>query len=106
MGKILYGDSGVEIIFDDRAMAHLQLVIGAKLRRGEGFFFSWKDDPSSGEGRTSVWISASIAIYFRYSGSRPVAINRKWLEVLTISANSTAGLQYTNEPEGTPEQLP
>ena len=62
MGKILYGDSGVEIIFDDRAMAHLQLVIGAKLRRGEGFFFSWKDDPSVGDGRSSVWLDAGIPL--------------------------------------------
>ena len=100
MGKILYGDSGIEVIFDDRAMAHLQLIIGAKLRRGESFFFSWKDDPSVGDGRSSIWLSASIPLYFRYSGSKPVSINREWLEVLTLSANSTVGLQFTTEPNG------
>jgi len=98
MGKILYGDSGIEVVFDDRAMAHLQLVIGAKLRRGESFFFSWKDDPSVGDGRSSVWLSSAIPLYFRYSGSKPVAINREWLELLTQSANSAAGLQFTAEP--------
>lgn len=98
MGKILYGDSGIEVVFDDRAMAHLQLVIGAKLRRSENFFFSWKDDPAAGDGRSSIWISTSIPLYFRYSGSKPVAINREWLEILTLSANSTAGLQFTAEP--------
>ena len=100
MGKILYGDSGIEVIFDDRAMAHLQLVIGAKLRRNEAFFFSWKDDPSVGDGRSSIWVSASIPLYFRYSGSKPVSINREWLEILTLSANSTAGLQFSGEPNG------
>ena len=100
MGKILYGDSGIEVIFDDRAMAHLQLVIGAKLRRGESFFFSWKDDVSVGDGRSSIWLSNSIPLYFRYSGSKPVTINREWLEILTMSANSTVGLQFTSEPNG------
>jgi hypothetical protein len=98
MGKILYGDSGIEVIFDDRAMAHLQLVIGAKLRRGESFYFSWKDDPNVGDGRSSIWMSPAIPLYFRYSGSKPVTINREWLETLTLSANSTAGLQFTGEP--------
>ena len=100
MGKILYGDSGIEVIFDDRAMAHLQLVIGAKLRRGESFFFSWKDDVSVGDGRSSIWLSASIPLYFRYSGSKPVSINREWLEILTLSAHSAQGLQFTGEPNG------
>ena len=100
MGKILYGDSGVEIIFDDRAMAHLQLVIGAKLRRGEGFFFSWKDDVSVGDGRSAIWIDKGIPLYFRFSGSRPIAMNREWLELLTQSANSTQGLVFMPEPEG------
>jgi len=100
MGKILYGDSGTEVVFDDRAMAHLQLVIGAKLRRGEGFFFSWKDDLSVGDGRSSVWLSSAIPLYFRYSGSKPVTINREWLEILTLSANSTTGLLFTPEPNG------
>lgn len=101
MGKILYGDSGIEVVFDDRSMAHLQLVIGAKLRRGESFFFSWKDDPSVGDGRSSIWLSFAIPLYFRYSGSKPVTINRDWLEILTLSANSTTGLQFTPEPNGT-----
>ena len=100
MGKILYGDSGIEVVFDDRAMAHLQLVIGAKLRRNESFFFSWKDDISVGDGRSSIWLSSSIPLYFRYSGSKPVSINREWLEILTQSANSTVGLQFSAEPNG------
>jgi hypothetical protein len=101
MGKILYGDSGVEIVFDDRAMAHLQLVIGAKLRRGESFFFSWKDDPSIGDGRSSVWLDSSIPLYFKYMGSRPISINREWIDALTLSANMAGGLQFSPEPNAT-----
>ncbi|MCU1597833.1 MAG: ATP-dependent ligase [Glaciihabitans sp.] len=98
MGKILYGDSGMEIVFDDRDMAHLQLVIGAKLRRRESFFFTWKEDPSQGEGRSAIWIDAAIPLYFKFYGSKPPTINREWLELLTLSANSAQGLQFINEP--------
>ncbi len=43
MGKFIY-DSTIKVDFDDRLLAHLQVVIGAKLRRGEAFHFTWRDD--------------------------------------------------------------
>lgn len=98
MGKILYGDSGVEIGFEDRALAHLQIVIGAKLRRKESFFFSWKDDLTVGDGRSSVWLDCGIPLFFKYYGSRPPMINRQWVEVLTVSSNSGQGLVFSEEP--------
>ena len=98
VGKILYGESGTEIVFDDRDLAHLQLVIGAKLRRHESFFFTWRDDPSAGDGRNSIWIDSSIPLYFKYDGSKAPSINREWLEVLTLSANSAQGMQFMSEP--------
>ena len=98
MGKILYGESGIEVVFDDRAMAHLQLVIGAKLRRRESFFFSWKDDPAVGNGRSSVWLENSIPLFFKFSSSERHQINREWLEQLTVSANQPQGMFLSSEP--------
>jgi hypothetical protein len=49
MGKLVYAGT-TEIGFEDRVLAHLQIVIGLKLRRKEGFFFSWRDDQASGTG--------------------------------------------------------
>ena len=98
MGKLLYSNAGIEIGFEDRALAHLQLVIGAKLRRGEKFFFSWQDNVSVGSGRSSIWIDSSIPLYFKFSGSKPVSINREWLEMLTASSNTAAGLVFMAEP--------
>lgn len=100
MGKLIYGSPGVEIEFDDRALTHLQIVISAKLRRRESFFFSWKDDPAIGDGRSSIWLDASIPLYFKYAGGRMPAINREWLEVLTSSSNGSGGLQFSDEPRG------
>lgn len=55
MGKFFYRDQ-VRADFEDRLLAHLQVVIGNKLRRGEPFYFTWKDDVSAGGGHTSVWL--------------------------------------------------
>jgi len=98
VGKLIYGDSEIEIILDDRALAHIQIVIGSKLRRKEAFFFSWKDNPGEGTGRSAIWLDPAIVLYFRFSGSRPVTINRDWLEAFTSSADSAAGLMLTSEP--------
>ena len=97
MGKILYADSDIEIVFDDRAMAHLQVVIGSKLRRGEQFAFTWQE-PGSGVGRVSIWMSSTIPIVFQYFGGKPPAINPAWVAALNKSANSPGGLQVVPEP--------
>lgn len=98
MGKILYGSVKTEISLDDRVMAHLQAVISSKLRRGEGFFLNWHDDPAIGDGHTAIWIGPGIPLFFKYFGSRPAELNRQWLEQLTMSANSNGGLQLSDEP--------
>jgi hypothetical protein len=98
MGKLLYSSTAMEIGFEDRALAHLQIVISAKIRRGEKFFFSWQDNISVGSGRSSIWIEPSIPLYFKYSGSRPVAINRAWVDALIATANSSTGLAFLAEP--------
>lgn len=98
MGRLFYGVSGLAIEFDDRTLAHLHLVINAKLRRGEAFFFSWRDDPAAGNGRSSIWLDTSIPLYFKFTHSTRHAINRDWLEELTLSANQSQGLQLSPEP--------
>ena len=95
---MVYGDSGREIEFDDRVLAHLQIVIGTKLRRHESFFFSWKDDPVVGNGRSSIWIAPSIPLFFKFATLGRPAINREWLQELTVSSNNAQGLFLSNEP--------
>ena len=79
-------------------LAHLQVVIGAKLRRHEGFFFSWRDDPALGDGRSSIWIETSIPLFFRFASLERYPLNRDWVEQLTHSANQTLGMFLTAEP--------
>ncbi len=97
MGKFTY-DSTLVVDFDDRVLAHLQIVIGAKLRRNESFYFSWRDDSAVGNGRSVVWLHPSLPIVFKFHGGRPPAINRTWIEELMSTANSSAGLRIVPEP--------
>lgn len=69
MGKLIY-EGGPKAEIEDRALTHLQLVITAKLRRGEPFSFTWKEDVSLGGGRTTVWIHAGSSLVFKYFDSR------------------------------------
>lgn len=97
MGTFSYAAS-LKADFDDRLLAHLQMVISAKLRRGESFNFSWKDDVSIGDGRTTIWLHPSVPVIYKYSGGRAPVINRNWIEALSASADSAAGLQVMPEP--------
>ncbi|MCU1543431.1 MAG: ATP-dependent ligase [Microbacteriaceae bacterium] len=102
MGTLSY-DSSYKAEFDDRVLAHLQIVIGAKLRRGESFHFSWRNEQVTGQGRTTIWLHPTVPLIYSYLGSRTPTINRLWIEALMTSANSVAGLQIVPEPsESTP----
>jgi hypothetical protein len=95
VGHIRY--DGERFEFEDRLLAHLQVVISMKLRRSESFFLSWAPKAGSGEGRHAIWIAGGVPIHFAYSGSRPPAINREWVEILTLATNSSSGLVITDE---------
>jgi hypothetical protein len=97
MGSLIYGNSSIEVAFDDRALMHLQIVITNKLRRKESFTFTWVNAPELGSGRSTIWLDPGSTLYYRYSGSRIPSINRNWIEVLMLSANSASGLFFTPE---------
>ncbi len=98
MGTLSY-DSKVVATIDDRILAHLQVVIWAKLRRGEQFSFTFQDTQRSGLGRSSIWISPSIALSFDYFGGKTPLLNPHWIEALTKTANSASGLTVVPEPQ-------
>lgn len=97
MGKFTY-EGNVTADFDDRLLAHLQAVIMAKVRRGESFPFTWKDDMSLGGGRTTVYIHPHASMIFKFHGGRSPQLNPAWLHVLTYNANSGRGLYVSPEP--------
>ncbi|MFG6503000.1 ATP-dependent DNA ligase [Microbacterium sp. P05] len=97
MGKFVYENS-LRVDFDDRVLAHLQVVIGNKLRRNEPFYFAWKDDASLGGGRTIVWVHSQASLVFKFHGGRQPILNRAWLDALMFTANAPTGLYVVPEP--------
>jgi hypothetical protein len=98
MGSLYYGAGTSTVEFEDRVLAHLQLAMVAKLRRGENFVFSWDVEPEKGSGSHSLWISPTIPLRFTYQGGRRGPINRSWVEALVKTANSVSGLRIVDEP--------
>jgi|SRR5690554_820286 hypothetical protein len=99
MGYLLYGRPAEEIEIEDRTLAHVKIVVLSKLRRGESFAFSFEHDVTEGVGRSTIWMHPSIPLRFKFLGSRQPAINREWLDLLVVSANSVDGLRLIPEPE-------
>src|SRR5690606_27277055 len=99
MGYLLYGRPAEEIEIEDRALAHVKIVVIAKFRRGESFAFSFEHDANDGLGRSTLWMNPAIPLRFKFNGSRQPTINRDWLEQLVVSANSVDGLRLIPEPE-------
>jgi hypothetical protein len=104
VGILHYGSRNFE--FDDRVLAHLQVIIGMKLRRSESFFVTWKNPVSTGSGRNSIWIDNGIPIFCEFDGNRSPAINREWIESLAASAGTNFGLQITEEGTLAPLNYP
>ena len=82
---------------DDRTLAHVQIVVVNKLRRGEAFLMSWKDSVEAGSGRSSIWLHPNVLVHFKFDGSRAPTINPEWLAALAESADSSRGLIVTAE---------
>lgn len=97
VGKFIY-ESASKVDIDDRALAHLQVVMIDKLRRREAFSFSWHDDRSIGNGQTTIWVHPQASLVFKFYGSRRPSLNPAWIEALSRAANSTTGLTLLPEP--------
>lgn len=99
MGYLLYGRPPEEIEVDDRTLAHLKMVIIAKLRRDESFVFSFEHGAgATPSGRSTIWMHHSIPLQFNFVESKQGPINREWLDELVKAANSVDGLRILPEP--------
>ena len=98
VGTLYYGDSRLPVPVEDRALAHLKVVIINKLRRGESFTFSWVKTRAEGHGRATIWLSPEISLHFEFDGSKSPVLNRRWPEELSLVASSGTGLVILEEP--------
>jgi hypothetical protein len=97
VGTIYYGGDASAIDIEDRALAHLKVVIATKLRRGESFTLSWRHPDGQPRGRSTVWLSPSIPLRFVFDDPEPAVLSREWMEELAQSANSSGGIMLVAE---------
>lgn len=99
MGQLHYGSPPATYEIDDRTLAHVELVVLAKLRRNESFALTL--DAPKGDGRSTIWVNSSSTLRFEFE-AQSHDINRVWLDELIDSANTTLGMRIVPEPERTP----
>lgn len=104
MGTLYYDGSGRPIPIDDRALAHLKVVIATRLRRHESFTLSWEHHEEDGSGRSTIWLHPSIPLRFVFDDPHPPELNARWIEELMQSVNATGGIALTDEVITAPEQ--
>lgn len=106
MGALVFGPANQRVDIDDRTLAHLHLIIVAKLRRGETFVFTCEGATASGSGggRLTIWLHPAMFLAFEFDETKPPPINREWLELLSLTANGSGGLRILPEPTGQPPQ--
>ena len=97
MGTIYYGGGAMPIHIEDRALAHLKVVIATKLRRDESFTVSWKHPDDQPRGRSTIWLHPSIPLRFVFDDPEPAELSREWIEELANSASSTGGIMLIAE---------
>lgn len=97
MGTIYYGGSATPIHIDDRALAHLKVVIATKLRRSESFTVTWQHPHDQPRGRSTIWLHPSIPLRFVFDDPEPADLSRAWIEELASSANSSGGITLISE---------
>jgi len=95
MGTLVYAGSR-EIEMDDYTLAHIKVVILAKLRLGQAFPFNFPHPAR--DGRTTLWISAAVPMEFKFDTEERPEPDRAWIESLLRSANSTEGMHITPRP--------
>ena len=94
MGQLFYGSTTDSLELDDRTLAHVEIVILAKLRRKESFALTHRTEDG---GRTTLWLSPSTTLKFQYVAGNQ-EIDREWLDQLIDGANSAAGIQLGLKP--------
>jgi hypothetical protein len=85
------------IHIEDRALAHLKVVIATKLRRDESFTVSWTHPDDQPRGRSTIWLHPSIPLRFVFDDPEPTQLSRDWIEELANSASSTGGILLVAE---------
>lgn len=97
MAMLYYGTHDHPILIEDRALAHLKMVIATKLRRNESFTLSWKHADGEPGGRSTIWIHPAIPLRFVFDEPEASEISMRWVEQLMHTVSSSGGISLVDE---------
>lgn len=100
MGQLVYGSTEYE--FDDRTLAHFEVVVVAKFRRREAFMVSWTT-PGPEDARIELWLSPGSPLQLRYAGSRSPLLSQSWVQAMMDMAGTLRGLRLIGEAQAVRE---
>jgi len=106
MGTLYYGGTQAAIHIDDRALAHLKIVIATKLRRNESFTLSWVHPEGDPRGRSTIWLHPSIPLRFVFDSPDAPDLHAEWITALANSANSSGGIHLVSEDILADDEVP
>ncbi|WP_144873861.1 hypothetical protein [Microbacterium sp. 1.5R] len=92
MGRLRYDGTSEPIRIDDETLAVLKVIVGTKLRRQESFMMTWRPAEGGDPGRVTVWIHPAIPLQFLFTSSEPQHIEKRRVEEIMRSLNSTGEL--------------
>lgn len=88
-------DGWMRIELDDELLAHVALVVFAKLRRNEPMLVAWTDPAGS---PAQAWLHPNATIVARHTPGADTSIDRRRAERMMIAANSNLGLRLVDDP--------
>jgi hypothetical protein len=97
MGMLYYGTTSEPVQIEDRALAHLKVVIATKLRRNESFTLSWQHPDGAEPGRSTIWLHPSIPLRFVFDEPLAPELRPEWISSMAMSANSSGGITLVPE---------
>lgn len=104
MGILYYDSTGRPIQVEDRALAHLKVVIATRLRRQESFTLSWEHPEGEDSGRSTIWLHPSIPLRFVFDDPQQPELNGRWIEAMMRSVDSTGGISLIDEVINPPSE--
>ncbi|MFH8249252.1 hypothetical protein ACH3VR_02635 [Microbacterium sp. B2969] len=110
MGNLYYGVVATPVWMPDRLLAHLKVVISAKLRRNESFTITWPHPAAEMWGSTTIRVQPAIPMRFVFDEPEGEPLDATWLQKLA-DASTRRGIvlhasdMTESESEPTPDAV-
>lgn len=92
MGRLHYDGSADPVLIDDVELAHLKVVLAAKLRRHESFMMTWHPEGGGPPGKATIWIHPAIPLQLFFDSAATPEIDPHHVEEIMHALNSTGEL--------------